>query len=187
MLLRITTLLTALLLFGCSTAVSLDFDEKFDFSQLKTYNFIKPPKSVNGDVRLDNPLLARRITADIESNLTQRGFPKASKSPDFLVTYHLRISTEIASRNVGVRAGTGIYDRHAAIGMGYGYPEYQMYSYDRGILTIDILNGKTKTLIWRGSTSRRLYQDQGTPDESKKLVKAVVTEILEQFPPGRDK
>jgi len=188
MLLRLVPLLpTALLLFGCGTPVSLDYDEKYDFSRLNSYDMLQPSKSINGDIRVDNPLLARRITNAIETRLKAQGHPKVTKTPDFLVTYHLRISKEIESRNIGVRPGTGIYNNHTAIGIGYGYPLYEIYSYERGILTIDVLNSKTKTLIWRGATSRRLFQDQSSPEDTKKLVSAVVTEILQRFPPGMQK
>ncbi len=72
------------------------------------------------------------------------------------------------------------------MGISYGFPANDVKTYDRGILTIDILSAKTGDLIWRGSSSRRLY-DGSTPEKSKQLVNEVVSTILEQFPPDKEK
>jgi hypothetical protein len=81
--------------------------------------------------------------------------------------------------------GVGTYGRHSAIGMTYGYPGY-VESYERGILTIDMLQGTDKKLVWRGSSGRRLY-DGRTPEKSTKEINAVVKEIIDKFPPGKKK
>ena len=69
--------------------------------------------------------------------------------------------------------------------MTYGYPGY-VESYERGILTIDVLNGSDKKLVWRGSSGRRLYNGF-SPEQSTKVINAVVKEILDKFPPGSKK
>ena len=186
MLKRFIILSVALWVAACASRVNIDYDERVNFFSLKTFALLQPETAKSGDVRLNNPLLAKRINTTLEQYLEARHYTPVSEKPDFYVTYHLRIKQEVESRNVGMSLGVGMYYPHTAIGMHYGYPEYEVYSYEVGVLTIDILDGRDKTLIWRGSTSRRLF-DGETPQKSKKIINEVVKEIMDNFPPGKRK
>lgn len=176
-------IMAAIWLGGCASSVSIDFDEKADFTNFKSYAILPRDVSKSDDIRVSSPLLAKRVKQALATTLNSRGYQQNEKAPDFYVTYHLRIKQEVESRNTGMRVGVGTYGSHSAIGMSYGFPEYDVYSYERGILTIDILDNK-KALIWRGSTSRVLG-DEKSPQESDKVVNEVVAQILEKFPPGK--
>ena len=178
-------ILESIWLSGCATSVIVDFDEKIDFTTLKSFALMPADKNKTDDIRLNSPLFAKRVNKALANTLNSRGYQQQEKAPDFYVTYHLRIKQEVESRSSGMRVGVGSYGSHSAIGMSYGFPEYDVYSYERGILTIDILNNK-KALIWRGSTSR-ILGDEKTPQESDKVVNEVVAQILEKFPPGHKK
>ena len=113
------------------------------------------------------------------------------ENPDFAVAYQLGVQKDVDSRSTSMAVGSGnyYYDgsywRQSAIGMTYGYPGY-VESYERGILTIDVLKGGDKKLVWRGSSGRRLY-DGLTPEQSTKEINTVVKEIFDKFPPGNKK
>jgi hypothetical protein len=180
----IRTLFVMLVFIGlssCAVSVKVDYDEKIDFDALKSFNILVPDKSKTEDIRISSPLFATRVSNALVTTLNSRGYIKNEKNPDFYVTYHLRIKQEVESRSTGMHVGAGSYGHHSAIGMSYGFPAYDVYSYDRGILTIDVLNSK-KVLIWRGSTSR-ILNDEKTPQESDKIINEVVTQILDVFPP----
>jgi len=97
----------------------------------------------------------------------------------------LGVRKEIDSSRTSMTVGVGTYGRRSAVGMTYGHPGY-VESYQRGILTIDMLQDSDKKLIWRGSSGRRLY-DGSTPEKSDKQINAVVKEILDKFPPANKK
>jgi len=175
-------LLVNIALGGCAASVNVDFDDKVDFTALKSFALLPADKNKTDDIRISSPLLAKRLNKALANTLNSKGYQQNEKAPDFFVTYHLRIKQEVETRDTGMRVGVGSYGSHSAIGMSYGFPAYDVYSYERGILTIDVLNNK-KLLIWRGSTSRVLG-DEKTPQESDKVVNKVVAQILEKFPPG---
>jgi len=174
-------MLVSIGLISCSVSVKVDYDEKIDFNALKSYEILPADKSKTDDIRISSPLFATRVTNALVNTLTHRGYIKGESKPDFYVTYHLRIKQEVESRSTGMHVGAGSYGHHSAIGMSYGFPAYDVYSYDRGILTIDILDSK-KVLVWRGSTSRILNEEK-SPQESDKVVNEVVSQILDVFPP----
>ncbi|MCP4994185.1 MAG: DUF4136 domain-containing protein [Gammaproteobacteria bacterium] len=181
-------MLAALLLGGCATDVAIDYDQEMAFSQLKSYRLFAPDVPRSGHVQLDSPMIAGRVNRAIERQLGVDGYQQADSNPDFLVTYHLQVKQEVRSRDTGFSWGFGAsrYGRYGGVGMTYGMPSYEVYSYEKGILTIDILTPGEKKLIWRGSIGRRLSSST-TPEESEKGINEVVVEILSSFPPGKKK
>lgn len=186
MLKRCLFILTSIvLLAACGTTVNVDYDKQANFQALRTFTLLPAPDTKTGDERLDSPLVDKRIRDALVTYLTARGYRQVQDNPDFAVAYQLGIRQEVDSSRATMTVGVGGFYPHSAIGMTYGYPGY-IESYERGILTIDILQGSDKKLIWRGSSGRRLYNGN-TPEKSEKEINAVVQEILEKFPPGTKK
>ena len=172
----------ALVLSACGTTVNVDYDQQANFTKLKTFSLMPSPETKTGDERLDSPLVDQRIRKAILGTLKVRGFQQVNANADFAVAYQLGVRKEIDSSRASMTVGVGTYGRRSAVGMTYGHPGY-VESYERGILTIDVLKGSDKKLVWRGSSGRRLY-DGRTPEKSDKEINAVVKEILDKFPPG---
>ncbi len=178
--------ITLLYVSGCASNVSIDYNENISFANYKTYQLIKPDNAKNlsnKNPEVDNSLVRERIESALHDQLQARGY-ELSDEADFFVTYFLQVKQEIETRNSGVSVGYGSWGRRGGIGMRYGFPEYNISTYDRGTLTIDILEPADKTLVWRGSTSRRLNRAGTTPESNNKIVQEVVHEILSEFPPG---
>lgn len=177
-----------LLLFGvflftaCGTTVNVDYDKQTNFTSLKSFTLMPSPELKTGDERLDSPLVDQRVRKAILATLKARGYQQVESNADFAVAYQLGVRKEIDSSRASMSAGVGTYGRRSAVGMTYGYPGY-VESYERGILTIDVLKGSDKRLVWRGSSGRRLY-DGRTPEKTDKEINAVVKEILDKFPPA---
>jgi len=127
-----------------------------------------------------------RIHKAIANVLQTRGYREVTEGADIDVTYHISKKQGVESRGSGVSFGFGRYSGGSAVGVGYGFPGYDVSSYEEGILTIDMLKTADQKLIWRGSTGRRLY-DGTTPESSTEQVNEVVGKILDEFPPGREK
>jgi hypothetical protein len=177
--------LTVSIFAACGTTVNVDYDKQTDFQVLRTFTLMSTPETKTGDERLDSPLVDKRIRDAIVATLSQRGYREVKDNPDFAVAYQMGVRQEMDSSRASMTVGVGGFYPHSAIGMSYGYPGY-VESYERGILTIDILKGSDKKLVWRGSSGRRLY-DGRTPEKSTKEINAVVQEILDKFPPGNKK
>ena len=78
--------------------------------------------------------------------------------------------------------GIGTSSSSTAFGLGFNVPAAETSSFDKLVLTLDVLSAKTNKLIWRGSLASRLF-DGSTPETNNKLVTELVTEILKNFPP----
>ena len=189
MLYKLFLLSTFLFISACASNVSIDYNKEIPFTSYKTYQLIKsddPEDLKRENPEVDNTLVRTRIESAINNNLQSQGY-QVSADPDFYITYFLRVKQEIESRNTSVSVGYGSWGRGGGIGMRYGFPDYTVSTYDRGTLTIDILKSTDKSLLWRGSTSRRLDRAGATPESNNKLVNEVVNEILSEFPPDTKK
>jgi len=176
-------LLTTLLLISCVTSVNLDYDEQMNFKGMQTFGLLAPPQEKSGDVRLDTPLVDNRIRQAIESTLMAKGYRKVEANADFEVAYQLSVKHRVEGGSSGISIGVGTYSPDSVFGMRYGYPAYDVKSYEEGILTIDVLSGLDRHLVWRGSRGRRLY-DGSTPEKMTQYINKLVAEILQHFPPG---
>jgi PBP1b-binding outer membrane lipoprotein LpoB len=178
----LSVILMAVALSGCSSNVIVDYDKAINFSTIKTYTLL--PKSVKSteDTRLDSPLVDKRIINAIEQNMLAKGFNKQAASADIQLTYRVDVKQEIVSDSSGVSMMFGIGGNRSALGLGYSVPTADVKSHDLGVLTIDFISVKTGQLVWRGTSSRRLY-DAGTPESSEKLINSIVQEILDSYPP----
>ena len=177
------TLASILLLTACASAVNVDYDQKFDFRTIRTYKVADKAASKSGDQKLDNPFVEQRIIKAIRSELDKRGYVYDPDKADVRIVFHVEKRTGIESVPTTTMAyGMGPYGYYGGFGMAYGYPGYYVESFEEGILTIDIVENRKNMLIWRGSTSRRLY-DGSTPESSTRAINDIVAEILEKFPP----
>ena len=140
-------LLAVFFLTACGTTVNVDYDQQTNFQALKTYILMPTPKTKTGDERLDSPLVDQRIRDAILTTLKARGYQQVKSNADFAVAYQLGVRKEIDSSRASMSVGVGTYGRGSAIGMSYGNRGY-VESYERGILTIDVLKGSDKKLVW---------------------------------------
>jgi hypothetical protein len=183
---RLPTLFTGLLMTafiaGCTSNVNVDYDKAVNFSTLKTYTLLPKSAKSTDDTRLDSPLVDKRIVAAITHNMTLKGFTQSASNPDIQVKYQVDTKQEIVSDGSGVSMLFGTGSHRTGFGLAYSVPANDVQSYDRGVLTIDFISANSGQLVWRGTSSRRLY-DASTPDSSEKLINSIVTEILEAYPP----
>lgn len=165
---------------GCSSVqVSQDYDPLLVAHQNETWQWEQPSQPVSGDLRIDNPLLDKRIRRAIESHLAGRHMAQDQQQPTLYISYHLAIQPKLQS-----------YSSYSTLGMGgYYYPwawdyytDNHIYQYDECQLTIDIKAADTKSLVWRGTGIYR-YKTYKSPEAAAADMQQTVDRILTQFPP----
>ncbi len=170
-----------LVLQACSgIKVSQDYEQGYDFSKLKTYTW-KPNDDQEYGI-VDNDLMDRRVRTAIENTLSARQYKQVfSGNPDFYISYHLTIEQIIHSSNVGggFSVGRSSGGRYGSIGVGTGT---RVQTYDQGTLLIDITDGSSNKLIWRG-TSTQSVSEHSDPEKITQSVNETVEKTLLQFPP----
>ena len=155
-----------LILTSCaSVRVSADYDEDAKFDEAKTFAFYK---SGIDKVQISD-LDKKRILRSIESEMLKKGYSK-SDDPDLLVNIFTKAEKHV-----------DIYNNNWGYGWGpwYGGPA-SVSTTTNGVLYIDLIDSKSKQLIWQGRGEGYL-----THNRSRKIerIQEFVSKILEQYPP----
>lgn len=179
-------LLSFLLITGCSTlSVNSDYNPEYNYSQIKSYAWLKGEKP-SEDARINNTLIINRVKNAISTEMAERGLKETeSGTPDIYVNWLGGIKDKIRQETINQYYGPMWY------GYPYGgyWPSYsQTYNveYQEGTLIIDILDGKTKALIWRG-TGQDYVDENKTPEEITSAINEAVKQIMATFPPPEKK
>lgn len=178
---RIVSVLLVLSLAGCAPRVMVEHDASAGFGGYHHYAWVSPPPGPVKDPILDSQILEDRVRQAVAATLTARGYQAvaADAAPDFIVTYHTSSKQQIESS--GPSFSFGIVDAFPA---GFGSVAVpiggNVESREQGTLMLDIIDGHSKRLVWRGWTTGWVNQD----NYSEKAVTQAVREILARFPPG---
>ena len=171
---RLATAAASLLaLAGCASMnVSSYLERGADVRQYRTFNWEPADTLSTGDPRLDNnQFFDERVRRDIETHLTARGFEKMMSGPaDLSVHYHAFITQQIEARNID--HGDGYRDKNAS----------QPYVYEAGTLLIDLVDPRTKKLVWRGWAEGSLDRVIDNQALMEQRIGEVVARILEKLP-----
>jgi hypothetical protein len=180
--LTLSVLFIGVLVFsGCaSVQVSQDYDLHADMSRYGTWQWRDPAQTATGDIRIDNPLLHKRIRHAVDKHLSSRDISPAQGRPDLYLSYQLTIEPKIQIDTHYSTVGAGSYYQPWYGGIG---TETSIRQYDESRLTIDIYSADTGALVWRGGGGFRLRTHK-TPQEAAEATRKIVDKILYQFPPG---
>jgi len=173
--------LAALTLFlaACSPRIYVEQDQDAKLEGYHRFAWLTPPPSPVRDPILDSQILEARVHKAVSADMQGRGFEEVAPDagPDFLVTYHTSAKQKIES--TGATFSFGFVDAFphgfGAVGFPVG-PDVQ--SRDEGTLMLDVMDGKSKRLVWRGWTTQLLNQD----NYSDQAVAGAVKDILDKFP-----
>jgi Domain of unknown function (DUF4136) len=157
--------------------VKVDFDKDANFGAIKTF-------AVKLGTSWNNPISEKRVTAEIEESLTQKGWVKTDEAKaDAIVVLH-GATTVKKDLNTFYSGGMGGYGWRGMGGMGMGTASTTVSEYTVGTLVVDIFNAKSKQLLFRGTASDEI-SDKAEKNQ-KKLAKAS-DKMFKDFPPGSAK
>src|SRR5246127_1079542 len=172
-----TAVCTVIFLAALGTAfaqqVKTDFDHQANFSQYKTYSWqeIKPA----------NSLWDARIKSAVDAQLAAKGWTKVDSGGDVAI---VAIKTSHTERTLQTfYDGMGGGWRWRGFG-GIGESTTTEQDYKEGTLLIDMYDGKTKQLIWRGTTEDPMSNNA---EKNEKTLDKGVVKIFRKFPPQNAK
>lgn len=170
--LKLLTLLGLFVLTSCSSVyVNTDFDKKANFASYKTYAYSK----TSIDKLEISDLDKKRILYAIDGVMPAKGFSK-SETPDVLISLFTKERERVnVYNNMGWGYGYG-WGWGPSWGMGYT----RTTSTPEGTLYIDIIDAKTKELVWQGIGTGYLTTNSEKKDER---FQEFVSKILEKYPP----
>ena len=141
-----------------------------DVSRYRTYNWAVEAPRTTGDPRLDsNPFFNDRVHMAVEKELARRGFEKAAAGEaQLLLHYHASMTQEIdlgaADANLGICSTC------------------TPTVYDAGTLLIDLVDSRTKKLVWRGWAEGGLNDAIDSQDRMEARIDETVRRIMEKLP-----
>jgi len=177
----------ALTLTACGPAIHVRTVVSPDagLSRLATFRILPVPRP-RDDRRLapDDPMLVNSITNRVLHNalvegFQTRGYVLHDADPDFAVAFYAsaRRKLDITYWNYGY-----VWRPRWWRGWGPRWGGASMTEYTEGTLIIDVLDAKTKELLWRGRGVTVVSDDM---QEYLNDLKATVTAILDEFPHAR--
>ena len=167
-----------LIFISCSSVrVFSDYDTAVDFKDYTTYAFFKPGID---EVEISD-LDKKRILKAIEVELDEKQLTK-SETPDLLINLAVKSSNDVyINQNNGFGYGYGF-----GFWNGWGLPNNNIAtvsSQTNGMLFIDLIDTKTKQLVWQGKGKGYISEYSKKRDER---IQYFVTEILKNYPPTKE-
>ena len=166
--------------------VNIQFDEKFDFTRVKTWAW---SPSGYGDVKMartqtDNPEAYKKVAEPVivdavTTELNGRGLRSAETSaapPDITVVYYLLLSTNITAQTIGQ-----FLPNTTAWGLPPFLATTQSFEvFNRGSLVLDLSSGSN--VVWRGVAQANIKPDADLK-KRESLVREAVRDLLRRYPP----
>jgi len=167
-----------LVLIGASVVqaqkVKVGSDPSADLTKYKTYTWDKP-------LPPGNPIVQQTIIDSIDQAMTAKGLTKVPDGGDVTVVYFAAASADIQigypswSNAMGTALPTGI-----AVGA-------QSWPVHKGTLVVDLVDGKTKNSVWRGTATQTLKEGPtgNAAKDAKRVeqpIRKSVEKMFKQFP-----
>lgn len=148
--------------------VITDYNHSTDFSQYKTYSWLK--------VEAGDPLWIDRISSAVDAQLLEKGLTKVPVNGDLSVTAFGSTHTQPRLETFYDGLGGGWFWH----GFGDGMAVTTVENVKIGTLVVDIFESATKKLIWRGVANDALSDK---PEKNEKKLEKAVAEMFKHFPP----
>lgn len=192
--LRYRSLITAgllaagLALASCASGpkVITQVDSSANFAGYKTFGFAPALGTDRGGART---ALSRYLIASTSRELTARGMTEASSAPDVLVNFNTNVSDKVRidstpmpmgpPMGVGMRGGYYGY-RGGMYGTWGTYNQTTASQYTEGTLNIDLVDQRTKQLVWESAITKTITQK--SVENLQTTIDGAVTAAFAKFP-----
>jgi hypothetical protein len=158
-----------------AASISTDYDHSANFSQYKTYSWLK--------VQAGDSLWADRIQQDVDAQLAAKGWTKVDSNGNASITAFRSTQEQPTLQTFydGFGGGWGWRGRGGFGGGGLGMSTTTTEDTKVGSIVVDIFDSQSKQLLWRGKES----SDLG--DNAEKNTKALakdMADLFKRFPPS---
>lgn len=170
---RLTVITAALLLSALAVwaaEITTDYDHSANFARIKTYSWAK--------VQTQNSLWDDRVKSAVDSQLAAKGWSQVPSGGDVTVCARgvIRDQQELNT----FYNGFGGFRRFG----GFGTSTTTVDTYRVGTLIVDVFNGATKELLWRGVASDTLSNKN---DKNIKKLDSNLQKMFKKFPPNSER
>ncbi|WP_299760551.1 DUF4136 domain-containing protein [uncultured Pontibacter sp.] len=149
----------------------------------KTFAWYQPAPPADAEYLKGFKLaLHNRMIEAVEKEMQERGYTKVEKNPDVLVAYDISVSVPVEKdKPENFSPGFGYsYGYMSGYRYEYGYADMPGYRsvdlFKEGTLIIDLINPRSKMLLWRGWAEGGIKFNAGAG-----AVQNKVDEVMEQL------
>ena len=175
----------SLVLFGllfCSSlslfaaSISTDYDHSANFSQYKTYSWLK--------VQAGDSLWENRIKQDVDQQLAKKGWTEVPSNGNASIAAFESTKEQPTLQTFydGFGGGWGWRGRGGFGGGGIGMSTTTTDNVKVGTIVVDIFESQSKQLLWRGTESSDLGNNA---EKNTKSLAKDMTDLFKHFPPSK--
>jgi len=172
-------LIALLVLLIAATAVSAQkvkviADPNADLAKYKSYQWDKP-------LPPGNPLVQQTVIDSIDQAMAAKGLTKMTDGADVTVVYFTATNADI---QIGYPSWSHAMGSGDMTGIAVGA---QSWAVHKGTLVVDLVDGKTKNSVWRG-TAQQILKDGPSGNITKDAqkveqpIRKSVAKMFKQFP-----
>jgi len=166
---------------GFAQDIRFNFDHNTDFSQYKTYKWVKVK-----DAATVNDLADQQIKQAFDAQLAGKGLMRTEDDKaDLYIAYQAAINQEkqFNSYTSGFGGGWGYGPGwYGAGGMSSTTTSGSTSTIHIGTLALDMYDVNKKQLVWRGQASRTL-DEKAKPEKRAKNLNKAAAKLLKNYPP----
>lgn len=173
--------IVVIFLAGCTSTprVNTDFDTNASFTNLNSFAFAPD----NAETKEVTTLLSKRVRSALAESLQAQGKSMVDEAQaDFWVAYHTSVEKRIDVDTYYQAWGIQPYWWYGTRHRNAHFPTTRVREYKIGTLVVDIIEAKTKSVIWSSSAENTLSKYL-TPQEREEKIRKVVNAMLAEFPP----
>ena len=166
--------LTALGLAGAGllfASINTDYDKSADFSRYHTFSWI--------GVKASDDLWVDRIKQDVNQALVAKGWSMVPSGGDAGISA-FGSSKNVQSLNTFYDGLGGGWGWRRGWGGGMSEATTTVENTPIGTLVVDVFDGSTKKLIWRGTATESL---SAKPEKNDQKLEKNVEDLFKKFPP----
>jgi hypothetical protein len=149
--------------------ITYDFDRTANFAAYKTYAWVR-------GTPLADEINHKRVVDAVSTQLAGKGLTPvdATGTADLLVAYHATFDRNLQIS--GFSTGWGPY--RLAGGSGVARTERIL----TGTLVVDIVDARTKTIVWRGIASKEV-DTNADPAKRERNIQRAAERLFKNYPP----
>jgi hypothetical protein len=178
---RFTLIAIAIVLNACADIpVTTDYEPGWQPPEPAVYTWMAH-KMNSSDPIADNDLVLARVHRSVDEQLSMKGFTLTDNEAkaNMLLTYHIGAEEKLDINTF--HSHYGYYPCWGCWGPGFD-SDVWVTQYTQGRLIIDLIDAKTKQLVWRGVATRRV-PNFDTPQQRDQYIRDTVAAIFKKFPP----
>jgi Domain of unknown function (DUF4136) len=164
--------------------VETDFDPAVDFSHYKTFSFIGG-KELTRTGLLSDPSMRDRIENFISGAVGLRGLQEIPNDEKYDLAVRFWVAREQKTDETVVLNddfGFAGYPAFWTGPWGWSYEEYVVHDYVEGTLVIDLIDPRTRELVWRTFLRQKIEDRAKAYEDAKKNLE----KSFAQFPPSAE-